>query len=146
VKARPRLRRLLWVAALTAAVLVVIAVVLDTDEADPCAPPEQAPAAELALMPRGLSFDRIGTVTSVSREGSYVTLLAVTAKPLEEATVLIQEAVVAAGYRANGTDSEGFEAEVFFTTGSFAAGQAALRQSGCKGRWDVSLLLLRRRG
>jgi hypothetical protein len=41
-------------------------------------------------------------------------------------------------------DSEGFEAEVFFTTGPFAGGQARVRQTGCKGRWDIDLVLLDR--
>jgi hypothetical protein len=39
-------------------------------------------------------------------------------------------------------DNEGFEAEVFFTTGVYAAGQARVRQSVCEGRWDIDLVLL----
>jgi hypothetical protein len=39
-------------------------------------------------------------------------------------------------------DNEGFEAEVFFTTGSYAAGQARVRWGGCEGRWDIDLVLL----
>jgi hypothetical protein len=41
-------------------------------------------------------------------------------------------------------DNEGFEAEVFFTTGPYAAGQALVRGTACKGRWDISLVLLDR--
>ncbi len=44
--------------------------------------------------------------------------------------------------RPAGMDNEGFEAEVFFTTGSNAAGMATLRR--CRGRWDVNLVLLDR--
>jgi hypothetical protein len=69
---------------------------------------------------------------------------AVTTKPIYESTVLIQDAVLAGGYRPAGMDSEGFEAEVFFTTGPFAGGQARVRQTGCKGRWDIDLVLLDR--
>jgi hypothetical protein len=96
-------------------------------------------------MPPGLSFDGIGPVTRVSMDDPYLTVFAVTTKPLDEATVLIQDAVVRAGYRPGGMDNEGFEAEVFFTTGPYAAGQARLRRSACKGRWDIELVLLERR-
>ena len=68
-------------------------------------------------MPAGLSFDQIGTVTRVRKNQGYVMVHAVTTKPLDEVTVLIQDAVIAAGYRPAGMDNEGFEAEVFFTTG-----------------------------
>ena len=92
----------------------------------------------------GLSFDRIGTVTRVLKDGRTVTVLAVTERPLNEVTVLIQDAVTAAGYRPAGMDNEGFEAEVFFTSGSYAGGQARLRRAGCAGRWDIELVLLDR--
>ena len=95
-------------------------------------------------MPDGLSFDRIGTVTGVRKNERHVWVQAVTTKPLDEVTVLIQDAVVAAGYRPGGMDNEGFEAEVFFTTGTYAAGQARVRQFGCEGRWDIDLVLLDR--
>jgi hypothetical protein len=39
-------------------------------------------------------------------------------------------------------DNEGFEAEVFFTTGSYAAGMARLRR--CRSRWNIELFLLDR--
>jgi hypothetical protein len=135
-------------AALVAAAAVFLgAKVLDEDDreaADPCqargtAP---APAAELALMPAGLSFDEVGTVTRVQRNDQQISVQAVTTKPLDEVTVLIQEAVTAAGYRPAGMDNEGFEAEVFFNSGSYAAGQARVRQFGCEGRWDIDLVLL----
>ena len=126
-----------------AALLVVLSArVLDVD--DPCDAPSAAPSAETALMPAGLSFDQIGTVTRVRKDARYVTVQAVTTKPIEEVTVLIQDAVTAAGYRPAGMDNEGFEAEVFFTTGSYAAGQARVQQSGCAGRWDINLVLLDR--
>jgi hypothetical protein len=135
-------RRLWWLAgiALAAAAVVASTIVLNAD--DPCEAPSAAPAAETALMPGGLSFDRIGTVTRVRKDGRHVTIQAVTTKPLDEATVLIQDAVAAAGYRPAGMDSEGVEAEVFFTTGLYAAGQARVRQAACAGRWDVDLVLL----
>ena len=41
-------------------------------------------------------------------------------------------------------DNEGFEAEVFFNSGSYAAGQARVGQYGCEGRWDIDLVLLDR--
>jgi hypothetical protein len=132
--------------AVAAIVVVVSAKVLDEDEADPCQAPSAAPPAETALMPAGLTFDQIGTVTRVQRNESQVMVQAVTTKPLDEVTVLIQDAVTAAGYRPAGMDNEGFEAEVFFTTrsGSFAAGQARVAQFGCEGRWDIDLVLLDR--
>jgi hypothetical protein len=95
-------------------------------------------------MPPGLAFDQIGTVTRVRKDEGHVMVQAVTTKPLDEVTVLIQEAVTAAGYRPAGMDNEGFEAEVFFTTGSYAGGQALVRQFGCKGRWDIDLVLVDR--
>ena len=110
---------------------------------DPCQAPRAAPPAETALMPAGLSFDQIGTVTRVRKDERHVMVQAVTTKPLDEVTVLIQDAVTAAGYRPAGMDNEGFEAEVFFTTGSYAAGQALVR-GRCKGRWDIDLVLLDR--
>jgi hypothetical protein len=93
-------------------------------------------------MPAGLSFDRIGTVTHVARPVGHVSVQAVTTKPLDEVTVLIQDAVTAAGYRPAGMDSEDSEAEVFFTTGSYAAGQARVRRAACGGRWDIDLDLI----
>jgi hypothetical protein len=135
-------RRLWWLAAiaLAAAALVGSTIVLNAD--DPCAAPGAAPAAETALMPAGLSFDRIGTVTDVRRDDGHVTVRAVTTRPPDEAAVLVQDAAAAAGYRPAGMDSEGVEAEVFFTIGSYAAGQARVRAAACAGQWDVDLVLL----
>ena len=93
-------------------------------------------------MPAGLSFDRIGTVTRVWTERPHVMVRAVTTKPIDEVTVLIQDAVTAAGYRPAGMDNEGFEAEVFFTTGPYAGGQARVERSACPGRWDIEVVLL----
>jgi hypothetical protein len=128
-----------------AALLVVLGTTLlgRDDTNDPCPAPKAAPPAETALMPEGLSFDEVGTVTRVRREQRNVVVRAVTTKPLDEATVLVQDAVVAAGYRPAGMDNEGFEAEVFFTTGSYAAGMATLRR--CRSRWDINLVLLDRK-
>lgn len=107
-----------------------------------CPDPSPAPPAETALMPAGLSFDRVGTVTSVLSTEGHITVRAVSAKPIDEVTVLIQDAVTAAGYRPAGMDNEGFEAEVFFTSGSYAAGQAIVRRAQCAGQWDVELVLI----
>jgi hypothetical protein len=140
-------RRLAVVGIAVAALLVIVgAKALDVDDSgdDPCQAPRAAPPAETALMPAGLSFDQIGTVTRVRKDERHVIVQAVTTKPIDEVTVLIQDAVTAAGYRPAGMDNEGFEAEVFFTTGSYAAGQARVRQFGCEGRWDIDLVLLDR--
>lgn len=140
---RRRRRRRVWLVAAAVAVLLVVVTARRPDLDDPCDAPTAAPRAETALMPAGLSFAGIGTVTSVRKEESQIVMQAVTTKPLDEATVLIQDAVVAAGYRPAGMDSEGgFEAEVFFTSGMYAAGQARVAQSVCNGRWDVDLVLL----
>ena len=145
---RHRLLRRLVLAgiAVAASLLVLNATVLAGDDPvdDPCQAPSAAPPAETALMPAGLDFDQIGTVTRVQKNERHVIMHAVTTKPLDETTVLIQDAVTAAGYRPAGMDNEGFEAEVFFTTGSYAAGQARVRQFGCEGRWDIDLVLLDR--
>jgi hypothetical protein len=109
---------------------------------DPCPPPTAAPPAQIALLPAGLSFADVGTVTRVRRDKQNVMVRAVTTKPLNEVTVLIQDAVAAAGYQPAGMDNEGFEAEVFFNTGSYAGGLARVRR--CRTRWDVDLVLLRR--
>jgi hypothetical protein len=94
-------------------------------------------------LPAGLSFDGIGTVTSVREEEPHVVMRAVTTKPIDVVTVLIQDAVAAAGYRPAGMDNEGgFEAEVFFTAGKYAGGQARVQQSACPGRWDIDVVLL----
>lgn len=148
VDRRRRRRLALAGIAVVAALVAVGAAVLHRDDRaaadDPCQAPRTAPPAELALMPPGLSFETVGPVTDVRRNERQVWVHAVTTKPLEEVTVLIQDAVTAAGYRPAGMDNEGFEAEVFFTTGSYAAGQARVRQFGCEGRWDVDLVLLDR--
>jgi hypothetical protein len=139
-------RRVLAVAGVAVVALLVVVggvrLLGRDDPYDPCPAPKAAPPAETALMPDGLSFDEIGTVTRVHKEQRNIVVKAVTTKPLDEATVLIQDAVVAAGYRPAGMDNEGFEAEVFFTTGSYAAGMATLRR--CRSRWDVNLVLLDR--
>ena len=140
---RRRRRRRWWLAGIAAAVLVVVLTARRPDLDDPCDATAASPA-ETALMPAGLSLARIGTVTGVQKDEPYVTVRAVTTKPLEEVTILIQDAVVAAGYRPAGMDSEGFEAEVFFTSGPYAAGRARVEQSSCQGRWDLDLVLLDR--
>jgi hypothetical protein len=141
---RRRRRRLALVAIGLAALLSVVLSTEVFGGDDPCRGPDAAPGAETALLPAGLSFDQVGTVTRVRKANGYVMAKAVTTKPLDEATVLIQDAVTAAGYRPAGMDNEGFEAEVFFTSGPHAGGQARLEQSGCEGRWDVDLVLLDR--
>jgi hypothetical protein len=140
-----RRRRLAVVAIAVAAVAVASAILLrPKNDYDPCAAPRQAPSAETALLPKGLSFEQVGQVTHVLRQGRNVIAQAVTSKPIDEVTVLIQDAVTAAGYRPAGMDNEGFEAEVFFDTGRYAAGQARVRKSACKGRWEIGLVLLDR--
>lgn len=141
---RRRRRRRVWLVGLALATLIVVLTARRPDLENPCEAPSAAPPAETALMPAGLSFDRIGTVTRVRKEEPHVTVQAVTTKPIDEVTVLIQDAVTAAGYRPAGMDNEGFEAEVFFTTGPYAAGQARVEQSACVGRWDIDLVLLDR--
>jgi hypothetical protein len=131
-------------AAAFALALVVVLIVGRSDRPDPCDAPRTAPPAETSLMPAGLSFDRIGPVTRVRKEGSHVVARAVSTKPIDELTVLIQDAVTAAGYGPAGMDNEGFEAEVFFTAGPYAAGQALVRATACAGRWDIDLVLLDR--
>jgi hypothetical protein len=147
VEVRRHRRRLAVVAIAVAALLVVLsakALGVGDPADDACQAPSAAPAAETALMPAGLSFDQIGTVTRVRKDERHVWVQAITTKPIDEVTVLIQDAVTAAGYRPAGMDNEGFEAEVFFTTGSYAAGQARVRQFGCEGRWDIDLVLIDR--
>jgi hypothetical protein len=95
-------------------------------------------------MPAGLSFDGIGTVTRVRKDELYVTMQAVTSKPIDEAPVLLQDAVIAAGYGPAGIDTKMSEAEIFFTAGPYAGGQARVTQSVCEGRWDIDLVLLDR--
>lgn len=125
-----------------AAVLAALAGCSAGSEGAACPSAAPAPPAETALLPAGLSFDRIGTVTRVLTTAGHITVQAVTTKPLDEVTVLIQDAVTAAGYRPAGMDNEGFEAEVFFTSGSYAGGQALVRRSDCEGRWNIELVLV----
>jgi hypothetical protein len=95
-------------------------------------------------MPAGLSLDQVGTVTHVENKDGNLSVRAVSTKPLDEVTVLIQDAVTAAGYRPAGMDNEGGEAEVFFNSGSVAAGQATVRKAQCEGRWNIDLVLTTR--
>ena len=140
-----RFRRLAVVGIAVAALVVLGAKVLNADDPrDPCQAASAAPPAETAFMPAGLSFDEIGMVTRVRKDGRYIMVQGVTTKPIDEVTVVIQDAVTAAGYRPAGMDNEGFEAEVFFTAESYAAGQALVRRAACKGRWDVDLVLIDR--
>jgi hypothetical protein len=133
-------------AAIPVAVLLVVVGAKVLDPPDRCPAPSAAPPAELALMPARLSFDQIGTVTGVQRDERHVMVQAFTTKPFDEVPVLVQDAVLAAGYRPAGIDSEGVEAEIFFTSGSFAGGQARVRWIGCDGRSDIDLVLLDRVG
>ena len=141
---RRRIRRRWIVAAIPVALLLVVlsAMLLGRDTA--CQQPRAAPSAETRLMPAGLSFDQIGTVTGVRKDGRHIIVQAVTTKPPDEASVLIQEAVTAAGYRFVGADSEGVEAEVFFSLGAYAGGQAHVQPAACAGRSDIDLVLLDR--
>jgi hypothetical protein len=124
------------------ALLLVTAGCSDGNDKAGCPSPTRAPESETALMPDGLDFDGIGTVTHVVSTDGHVTVQAVSDKPLDEVTVLIQDAVTEAGYRPGGMDNEGFEAEVFFTSGDYAAGQALVRKGDCEGQWDIDLVLV----
>jgi hypothetical protein len=141
---RRRRRRRLWLVGIGVAALVVTVTARRPDLEGPCDAPSAAPPAEIALMPPRLSFDGIGTVTSVRTDEPYVMVQAVTTKPIDEVALLLQDAVVAAGYRPAGMESEGTEARVFFTTGPYAGGQARVRQSACDSRRDIDLVLLDR--
>jgi hypothetical protein len=145
IERRFRRRALLLLAIPVAALAFVVSVRVAGPE-NRCRTPDAAPREETRLMPPGLSLDRIGTVTRVRRDDRHITVQAFTTKPIGDAAVLLQDAVVAAGYRPAGMDSEeGIEAEVFFTTGAYAAGQARVRSSGCDdGRSDIELVLLDR--
>jgi hypothetical protein len=145
VELRRHRRRFVAVAfAATALLLVALGsrALAPDGSADPCTPPRTAPPAETALMPAGLSFDQVGRVTRVRKDQLHFMVQAVSTKPIDELTVLIQDAVVAAGYRPAGMDNEGFEAEVFFNTGTYAGGQALVRRTSCPGRWNIDLILL----
>ncbi|MFW5474682.1 hypothetical protein ACOCJ5_15345 [Knoellia sp. CPCC 206450] len=126
---------------LCAASLLVGGCSSDAGEAG-CPVPTAAPAGDLGLLPDGLSLDGVGTVTRVVSSQGHVNVRAVSSKPIDEVTVAIQDAVTAAGFRPAGMDNEGFEAEVFFTAGSYAAGQALVRAADCDGQWDVDLVLV----
>jgi hypothetical protein len=141
---RRRRRRRFWLAGIVVAALLVAVTARRPDLDDPCDAPTAAPPSELALMPARLSFEGIGTVTRVRRDEPHVTVQAVTTKPIDEVTVLIQDAVVTAGYRPAGMENEANEAAVFFTTGPYAGGEARVRQSACDGRRDIHLVLLDR--
>jgi hypothetical protein len=144
VERRYRRRSLLLLAIPVATLAFVVSVRVVGPE-NPCQRPSAAPPAETALMPAGLTFDGIGTITRVRMEERHVTMQGFTTKPIDEAALLIQDAVVAAGYRPAGIESEGVEAHVFFTTESSAAGQARLQRTGCDdGRSDIELVLLDR--
>ncbi len=132
-----------WLALTVAVASLLVTVGCSTaSDAVTCEEPAAAPSAETELLPDGLSFDGIGTVTHVVSTDGHLTVRAVTDKPIDEVTVLIQDAVTAAGYRPAGMDNEGFEAEVFFTAGDYAAGQALVRRGDCDGRWDIDLVLV----
>jgi hypothetical protein len=141
---RRRRRRWLLLAAAVAATVLIVVTARRPDLDDPCDAPTPAPQTETALLPSGLSLAGIATVTSVRKEDPYITIQAVTTKPLYDVAVLVQDAVVEAGYRPAGMDSEDAEAEVFFTAGTYAAGQARIQESPCGGRRDIVLSLLDR--
>jgi hypothetical protein len=66
VERRFRRRQLLLLAIPVAALAFLVSVrVFDPD--DPCPEPSAAPPAQTALLPAGLSFDQIGTVTGVRK-------------------------------------------------------------------------------
>jgi hypothetical protein len=134
--------RRLALSVVAASLLVTMGCSSGSGDAPACPEPSAAPAAETELMPSGLSFTEIGTVTHVVSTDGHITVQAVTTKPLDEVTVLIQDAVTAAGYRPAGMDNEGFEAEVFFTAGTYAAGQALVRRADCEGQWNIDLVLV----
>ena len=131
-------------AGIAVAAVVVIGVVALTgdDSDDPCRVPEAAPADQTALMPAEMSFEEVGTVTHVTKDGGTLTVKAVSTQPLDELTVAIQNAVTPAGYTPAGSDNEGDEAEVFFQRGTLAAGQARVEEGECEGQWDIDLTLV----
>jgi hypothetical protein len=128
--------------AATGLAMVLLPACSGDEEGDGCSAPSAAPDAEIALLPEGMSFDEVGTVTEVESKDGELTVRAVSTEPLDELTVLIQDAVTAAGYDPSGMDNEGHEAEVFFNLGTLAAGQAAIEEAGCEGQWDIDLVLV----
>lgn len=112
------------------------------DDGPACAEPTPAPAAQREQLPDGLDLTRVGTVTRVTKQDGHLLARLDSGAPLQESTVAMQDALVAAGYRPAGMDNEGFEAEVFFTSGSYAAGQALFRSAGCGDRWDIELVII----
>jgi hypothetical protein len=135
-------RRSLLLLAIPVATLAFVVSVRVFGPENPCERPSAAPPGETALIPAGLTLDRIGTITRVRKNDGLVTMQAFTTKPIDEVALLIQDAVAAAGYRPGGIEREGVEAHVFFTTGSNAAGQARLQETGCDdGRSDIELVL-----
>ena len=140
---RRRRRRRVLLAVVGVAALVLVFTAWRPDLEDPC-DARAASEAAISLLPAGLSLGGIGTVTGVQKDEPYINAQVVATRPLEELTVLIQDAVTAAGYRPAGMDGEEFEAEVFFTLDSYAGGQARIERSVCAGRWDIDLVLLDR--
>jgi hypothetical protein len=67
--------------------------------------------------PGRTTLTEVGTVTGVAKTQGHLTVRAVTSKPIDEVTVLIQDAVT-------------------------AAGQALVRRAACEGQWDVELVLI----
>jgi hypothetical protein len=137
-------RRQLLLLAIPVVVLAFVVSFRVFDPKDPCPEPSAAPSAQTALLPASLSFDQIGTVTQVRRNGREIIVRAFTTKPLDEATILIQDAVTAAGYRFTGMESEGVETQIFFSKGLLAAGHARVIQSACAERRDIDLTLVDR--
>jgi hypothetical protein len=119
----------------------------ESDESPTAATSEACtPAPTPAVTPTGAAaaFDLDGLAVPIEsfEDDGYFVVRAQAEGSVPDLALQFMSVVEEAGYDVAGSDDEGFEAEVFFSSGQVAAGQVVLTESDCEGVVDVRISLL----
>lgn len=123
----------------------------DPEETDPDAGSDgegssslECDAAPIELEGTAAIFDLTDVAEPIASttEDGYVIIDARSDHPLEELVIEFVDVVGEAGFDQAGSEDEGFEGEVFFSSGDVAAGQVKLTESDCDGLVDVRISVL----
>ncbi|MGH2698048.1 MAG: hypothetical protein ACRDJL_02450 [Actinomycetota bacterium] len=96
------------------------------------------PAADLSVLPEGISLDDYGTVVRARKSNGFVGARAVAEDEVDELYTPLLNLLKDGGYEIVGEDNEGFEAEIFFTRDR-NTGSLILRRGECEGETNIML-------
>ncbi|MCW2902749.1 MAG: hypothetical protein JWO67_5014 [Streptosporangiaceae bacterium] len=102
-----------------------------------CAPPVAVEGARLTALPLDLSG--AGTVTEVRSGAGRIGATAVTESTVDESYARVRGMLGKGGFKITAGESEGSEAEVYFSRGKETAGSVKFVQGPCEGQATMKL-------